>query len=397
MSRPSTLPMKMPPAASSQPGSAMSFRVAFTRGLPSSAPRRSRAARPAASRCRSAHGRAPHPSGRTARATPGCTRRWRRRRTGSSASCPAPGWGGDGRATPLDAAHAQQGAGHGGPGVAGADHGRGHAVADRLGGAHERRVLHGAHAGAGSASMAMTSQAGSTSRPAASPAPRGPTSRTARRARPRRAGAGHDDVRGVVATHGVDGDGEHQRDLTFRPGPAGMKGIRRVGQSTSMAGGRRTSRSCHLMWGCLAALQRGQNFARRGLELPGGGPAAAALGLGRLLLGDCHLGVCSLPAAGKTALCGARLVRARPTGHGPSIYRVPALLVRSPKTSRPPTGESRGTSPPRRQRRPPHPVVHEGVGHRTTAVGAAQRRNRQVEQDRVPGEGLGSTWSTSSG
>ena len=46
---------------------------------------------------------------------------------------------------PLEPAHAQQGRGHGGPGVAGADHGRGPAVAHQLGRPDERGVLLAAH------------------------------------------------------------------------------------------------------------------------------------------------------------------------------------------------------------------------------------------------------------
>ena len=49
---------------------------------------------------------------------------------------------GDGRTGHAgEAAHPQQGAGHGRPGVAGAHHGRGPTVADRLGRPHEGRVL----------------------------------------------------------------------------------------------------------------------------------------------------------------------------------------------------------------------------------------------------------------
>ena len=49
---------------------------------------------------------------------------------------------GDGGADdPLQPAHPQQGTGHGGPRVPGADHGQGPAVADGLGGPHERGVL----------------------------------------------------------------------------------------------------------------------------------------------------------------------------------------------------------------------------------------------------------------
>ena len=114
-------------------------RVALAR-----APRRWTAGRPGARRCRSARGRRPRPSGRTAPATRAGTRRWRRRRAGRCGRRTGTGQRrGDGR--PLDAgdaAHAQQRRRHGGAGVAGRDHGRRLAVADRLGGPDQGGVLH---------------------------------------------------------------------------------------------------------------------------------------------------------------------------------------------------------------------------------------------------------------
>ena len=111
----------------------------------------------------------------------------------------------------LDATHAQQGRRHRGAGVAGRDHGRRLAVADRLGGAHEGGVLHPAHAGAGIGvhgdDLGRLEQGeiagdvgdlgGADEQDLDAELVRGP------------AGAFDDVSRCLVAAVGVDGDGEH--------------------------------------------------------------------------------------------------------------------------------------------------------------------------------------------
>ena len=184
------------------------------------------------------------------------------------------GDGGTGHA--LDAAHAQQGAGHRGSGVAGADHGRGRpsrtaSAARTSEESFMRRTLAPA-----SSSMAMTSEAAMTSRSPGSPISSGrPTSTTGdTERRGRLLGPGDDLGRRLVAAHGVDGDGKH--------------GER---QSTSMAWRPWYQPQLpHTTWGSLVAPQRGQLLRAGASSFQARGPAAAALGLGGLLLGDGHGG-----------------------------------------------------------------------------------------------------------
>ena len=151
-SRPSTLPTKVAPVepiqrrVGQQRVGLLDQRVALGRLL---ADRQQ--ADPRAWRCRSGRGRRRRPSGRTARATRAGTRRWRRRRAAPSGVPPGTGIGVAmaGRDTPLMRPMRSRARGHGGAGVAGADHGRGLAVAHRLGRPHERGVLHAPHARAG--------------------------------------------------------------------------------------------------------------------------------------------------------------------------------------------------------------------------------------------------------
>ena len=148
-SRPSTLPTKVPPVepiqrpVGQQLVGLLDQRVALG-GLLADGQQR----RPWGGRCRSGRGRTPRPSGRTAPAT----RRWHSALAPASSSTvgvpPGTGIGVAmaGRATPLMRPMRSSARGHGGAGVAGADHGRRLAVAHRLGGPHQRRVLHASHA-----------------------------------------------------------------------------------------------------------------------------------------------------------------------------------------------------------------------------------------------------------
>ena len=136
--------------------------------------------------------------------------------------------------------------------------------------------------------MAITSDAGDDLEvaPQRRRAPRaGRPARPARRARrrPRWAPATISPGR-LVAAHRVDGDGQH-------PGARGDRAVRvaELAQSTSMAW--RPSyqpQLPHTTWGSLAGAAAGADAAGGALEAPGAGPAAAALGLGGLLLGDGH-------------------------------------------------------------------------------------------------------------
>ena len=165
------------------------------------------------------------------------------------------------------------------------DHGRGLAVAHQLGRPDQRRVLlaphalgrvlvHGDDLGAGDELEAQRC------RP---PGRAGPTSTTAIPLVGGPAGPGHDLGRGPVAAHGVD------RHRQARPGAAGHGRPAGSTQSTSTAWrplyhpqfGQTT-------WGTLACVALRAHAAGRQLEHPVGGPAAAALGLGCLLLGDGH-------------------------------------------------------------------------------------------------------------
>ena len=125
-------------------------------------PRRSRAGRPGARRCRSARGEDRAHLGELHEPLRPGTRRWRRRRAARSASCPGTGMRrGDGRAGhALDAAHPQQRARHRRAGVAGAHHGR---TPGRRGPprrpARARSPSCAGRPGAGSSSISMTSDA----------------------------------------------------------------------------------------------------------------------------------------------------------------------------------------------------------------------------------------------
>ena len=132
---------------------------------------------------------------------------------------------GDGRAGhALDAAHAQQGRGHRRPGVAGRDHGRGLVVAHGLGRADERRVLLGADARARVVAHADDLGRGDH------------VELTAERLQDlgppdeddgdTQFGGGalrslDDGVGSVVAAHGVDGDGQHHREVSRPRRPGG--------------------------------------------------------------------------------------------------------------------------------------------------------------------------------
>ena len=211
MSRPSTLPMKLTPGAPSQQVvGLLDQRVALRRLL---ADRQQ--PDPWAGRCRSGA------AANTAPICANCTSHSGWHSALAPASSRTVGGRarhgdrrGDGRAGhALDAAHAQQRAGHGGAGVAGADHRRRLAVAHRLGGAHQRRVLL-ARARPARRVVVHGDDLGRrrSSRSAASATTSGGPTRTTGIAElvGGRARAGDDLVGGLVAAHGVDGDRQHE-------------------------------------------------------------------------------------------------------------------------------------------------------------------------------------------
>ena len=206
----------------------------------------------------------------------------------------------DGRTgDPPDPAHTEQGAGHGGAGVPGADHGVGPPVADGLGAAHQRRVLLAAHA-LGRVVVHGHDLAGVEEAPRcrpgrreSSPSSSGPTTGSwpdeedgdARLGRQQ--GAGHDLARGPVAAHGVD---RHQRD-------------RRAGAVTagSAAGARRSADlghlQCHVPPGRPGSLDLERPGARRTTRSWGRRRGAAwSGGSGGTATGGGRTGASSRPA-----------------------------------------------------------------------------------------------------
>ena len=136
----------------------------------------------------------------------------------------------------------------------------------------------------------------------------GAARRARRGCRARRArlhGAGDDLAGGLVAAHGVDGDGQ----------AVGAHAVsRRRVSRRRWPGGRGTSRSCRTRRG--AAWRRrsgGRRCAPARSRRPGRGPAAAALGLGGLLLGDGH--------RRSSVLVVRAIVRSRAAGgaNGPTV------------------------------------------------------------------------------
>ena len=174
------------------------------------------------------------------------------------------------------------------------------AVADRLGGPDERRVLLAcARCGRRRRPSRSPREAAMTSRSPVSPSVRRagrPAPRACRaRRRPGRAPATISPG-GLVAAHGVDGDREHGdgprafwrlRRSACGPGPDQPATRRR------WPGGRGTSRSCRTRRGAAWRRCTAGTMLRGGaVERPGRGPAAAALRLRGLLLGDGHGGYC---------------------------------------------------------------------------------------------------------
>ena len=146
-SRPSTLPMNLPDVRR-HPGSASRAWVSLTRAdpLPGSSPIDSRPTRGSSSLNRSAAYTAPIWANCTSQAGGAVGVGPAVEQDGGDGAGDRD-HGGDGRpGHALDPSHAQEGAGHGRPGVARAHHRRRPPVADRLRRPHDRRVLLAAHA-----------------------------------------------------------------------------------------------------------------------------------------------------------------------------------------------------------------------------------------------------------
>ena len=190
-----------------------------------------------------------------------------------------------GRTTPGQPAHAQQGRGHGGPRVAGGDHGGGHPSRTSSAARTKEESFLRRTPPAGSSSMAMTSVQATSSRPSVSPTCSGGPTRTiltpccsaARRA-PSTISPGDlsppmaSTATGRVAS--VSGAGTlAPAAQVSRPRPLGAP-------CTSHSWGRRRAAS----WTPGSAGTR----CGRAAQTPGPGLVTAALGLGLLLLGDGH-------------------------------------------------------------------------------------------------------------
>ena len=319
-------------------------------------------------------------------ATRRCTRRWRRRRAAPWACRPGHGdRGGDGRAVhALDPAHAQQGGAHGGAGVAGARpwprpcrrgpprrpaRARSPSCVRTLGAGIG---VHGDHLGRGEdlevAGQRLEHLGPADEHDGHAELRHGPV------------GAGDDLVGRLVAAHRVERDGQ-QCDRSARPGSVDLDGL---------AAGVPAAVAAHDV-GQLGGAAAGAEAARRALERPGARPG----GSGSWPWRSSSWGRPWEWSSGGECESGARRGGAQPgDGSGTASDPVepgpagPSVLGSSCRSSR---AAQRGSRRPaslglRRPGRRPADDGRERLGGRARAVVAAQRGQREGQQDGVADE-----------